>query len=88
MRNLDYIEDWSREVHMSRATKPPSPTLPASGSRPDLNPEGHHTCTRCPVCATEACKVLEQLGMYCETMCAASEAEAADPQARRPDAAA
>ncbi len=59
----------------------PSPRLPASDS--SLNSEGHHTCTRCPVCATEECKVLEQLGMYCGTMCAASEAEAADRGARR-----
>ena len=60
---------------MSPAQKP-SPTLPESSS--SLNPEGHHTCTRCPVCATEACAVLEELGMFCETMCAASQAEAAD----------
>jgi len=60
---------------MSPAQKP-SPTLPESGS--SLNTEGHHTCTRCPVCSTEACAVLEELGMFCETMCAASQAEAAD----------
>ncbi len=60
---------------MSPATQP-SPTLPASGS--SLNPEGHHSCTRCPVCATEECAILEELGMFCETMCAASQAEAAD----------
>jgi hypothetical protein len=66
---------------MSPATRP-SPTLPASGS--SLNPEGHHTCTRCPVCASEECKVLEELGMYCETMCAASEAEAAGKDTRQP----
>jgi hypothetical protein len=59
----------------------PSPGLPASGS--SLNAEGHHTCTRCPVCASEECKVLEELGMYCETMCAASQAEAADEEARK-----
>ena len=54
----------------------PSPTLPESGS--SLNSEGHHTCARCPVCLTEACAVLEELGMFCETMCAASQAEAVD----------
>jgi hypothetical protein len=59
-----------------------SPTLPASGS--SLNAEGHHSCARCPVCASEECKVLEQLGMYCQTMCAASQAEAADKGARKP----
>jgi hypothetical protein len=62
--------------------KLPSPTLPASGS--SLNAEGHHTCTRCPVCATEECKVLEQLGMYCQTMCAASQAEAESESRRTP----
>jgi hypothetical protein len=59
----------------------PRPAFPASGS--SLNSEGHHTCTRCPVCATEECKVLEQLGMYCGTMCAASRVEAADRNARQ-----
>lgn len=59
---------------MSPARKP-SPTLPAKGS--GAVPDAHHTCMRCPVCATETCKVLEDLGMYCETMCAASEARAA-----------
>jgi hypothetical protein len=28
--------------------------------------------------------MLEQLGMYCQTMCAASQAEAADKAARKP----
>ena len=65
-----------------RPAKGPSPGLPASGS--SLSTEGHHTCARCPVCATEECKVLEQLGMYCMTMCAASEAEAADKGAPKP----
>jgi len=65
-----------------RPAKAPSPGLPASGS--SLNTEGHHTCTRCPVCATEECMLLEQLGMYCMTMCAASEAEAADKGAPKP----
>ncbi len=59
---------------MSPAQKP-SPTLPARGSADE--PDGHHTCMRCPVCATETCRVLEDLGMYCETQCAASEARAA-----------
>jgi hypothetical protein len=68
---------------MSPARKPSPTTLPASGSA--LNPDGHHTCTRCPVCATETCAVLEELGTYCQTMCAASEAEAlaAAPVPRR-----
>ncbi len=63
-----------------------SPTPLASGSSPIS--EGHHTCARCPVCSTEACKVLEELGMYCETMCAASEAQAAESETKRRDTAA
>jgi hypothetical protein len=70
---------------MSPATKP-SPTLPASGSTP--RPEGHHTCMRCPVCATETCNVLQELGMYCETQCAASQGGEAPKESRRGDAAA
>jgi hypothetical protein len=30
------------------------------------------TCTRCPVCGTEECLTLEELGTYCATMTAAS----------------
>lgn len=65
---------------MSPAKKP-SPTPPASGSREKT--EAYHTCVSCPVCATEACRVLEDLGMYCETMCAASEAKAARKRRKR-----
>jgi len=65
---------------MSPATKP-SPDLPASGS--SLNDEGYHTCARCPVCGTEECKMLEQLGMYCTTKCAASSSEAAGRDVRK-----
>ncbi len=56
---------------MSPAKKP-SRTLQARGPR--QIPEAVHTCMRCPACATEACKVLQDLGMYCETSCAASQA--------------
>jgi hypothetical protein len=60
--------------------KQPSPTLPAKGS--GVAQDGHHTCMRCPVCATETCKVLQDLGMYCDTQCAASQASPArrDPK--------
>lgn len=63
---------------MSPAPKPNPTTLPESG--PSLNPEGHHTCMRCPVCASEACRTLQDLGMYCETQCAASLAQAQTAQ--------
>lgn len=66
--------------------KRPSPTLPASGSA--LRPVGHHTCVGCPVCATETCEVLQELGMYCETECAASLAVEIPKENRRGDAAA
>jgi len=36
-----------------------------------------HTCIECPVCGTEACKTLQDLGMYCETAIAAAEASRA-----------
>lgn len=64
-----------------RPARAQSPGLKAPGS--SLNHEGHPTCTRCPVCGTEECNVLEQLGMFCETMCAASQAEAAGECARQ-----
>lgn len=35
---------------------------------------GHHTCRTCPVCGMEECKILQELGMYCDTACAAFEA--------------
>lgn len=64
----------------------PSPTLPARGS--GVEKDGHHSCTRCPVCASETCKVLQDLGMYCDTACAASEATAAERERNRSEAAA
>ena len=63
-----------------------SPTPPARAPR--VAPDGHHTCMRCPVCATEACKVLQDLGMYCDTQCAASEARATEKEERAAGAAA
>ncbi|MBK6405766.1 MAG: hypothetical protein IPN03_10710 [Holophagales bacterium] len=30
------------------------------------------TCTSCPVCGSEECLMLEELGTYCRTMTAAS----------------
>lgn len=57
-----------------------SPTLPAKGSRPRVQQDGHHTCMRCPACASETCRVLQDLGMYCETQCATTEARAAEKE--------
>ncbi len=50
-------------------------------------PDGHHSCTRCPVCGEEECAVLQDLGMACDTAQAAGEAvrspgEAANPPLR------
>lgn len=58
----------------------PSPPLPAKG--PGVETDGHHTCLRCPVCASETCRTLQDLGMYCETQCAATEANAAEKERR------
>jgi len=43
-------------------------------ARPDAG--GHHTCRECPVCGTEECRVMADLGMYCDTAQAAQEARA------------
>jgi|GEM_PF-3012268 len=37
----------------------------------------HHTCIECPACGTESCKILQELGMYCDTAIAATEASRA-----------
>ena len=52
----------------------------AQPSKRKRNPaaEGHHTCRTCPVCGTEECKILQQLGMYCDTSCAVFEAARTD----------
>jgi len=63
-----------------------SPTPPARGST--KRPEGPHTCVRCPVCASETCRILQELGMYCETQCAASLAQASSRSAAAKNAAA
>lgn len=39
-------------------------------------------CTECPVCGSEECLVLEELGTYCATMTAASPAK----ERQRPEA--
>ncbi len=37
--------------------------------RPAVPPVG--ACSRCPACGSEECRVLEELGTYCQTMAAA-----------------
>jgi len=37
----------------------------------------HHSCVECPACGTETCKTLQELGMYCDTAIAATEASRA-----------
>lgn len=44
----------------------------------------HHTCTSCPVCGSEDCSVLQDLGMSCDTAQAAQEARAARRGGRKP----
>lgn len=34
----------------------------------------YHTCLECPACGSEECRTLQELGMYCATAIAASEA--------------
>jgi hypothetical protein len=48
----------------------------------------HHTCIECPACGTETCKTLQELGMYCDTAIAASEAWASrsEPPGKRKSA--
>lgn len=41
------------------------------------------TCTHCPVCGSEECLMLEELGTYCSTMTAASLARAEPESAMR-----
>jgi len=37
--------------------------------------DGHHNCAECPVCGTEECFVLQDLGLSCDTAQAAQEAK-------------
>lgn len=62
---------------MRRTVEAAAP-LPA---HPDA--EGHHTCRECPICGTEECRVMSELGMYCDTAQAAHEAGAAVSAAAR-----
>jgi hypothetical protein len=44
-------------------------------------------CTECPVCGSEECLMLEELGQYCATMTAASLAKKASPAKKEEEAA-
>jgi len=44
---------------------------------------GHYTCILCPACGTETCKTLQDLGMYCDTICAATEAMRGESRRKR-----
>ncbi len=48
------------------------------------SPEGLHTCVRCPVCGTEECAVMQDLGTSCQTAQAALEAVLARRYRRGP----
>lgn len=52
--------------------------MPACPAR-DAATEPIANCTRCPVCGSEECLVLEELGTYCATMTAASLAARKEP---------
>ena len=43
------------------------------------------SCMRCPVCGSEECEALEELGMYCEVKASASQATRTDRPAHAPD---
>jgi hypothetical protein len=41
------------------------------------------TCVKCPVCGSEECLILEELGNYCSTMTAASVAKRVEEAAAK-----
>jgi hypothetical protein len=45
--------------------------------------DGHHSCTECPVCGTEECFILQDLGLSCDTAQAAQGATEIRRGARR-----
>lgn len=48
----------------------PDSRHPAHPFDPATN--GYPRCPECPVCGTDSCETLEQLGMFCDTMTAAT----------------
>jgi len=59
-------------------------TAAAAPLRAHPDPARYHTCLECPVCGTEECRVMADLGMSCDTAQAAQEARAGEgPRPRR-----
>ena len=58
---------------------------PRSSSRENLMlvEEPATACTKCPVCGSEECLMLEELGSYCTTMTAASLANRKEEAGKR-----
>lgn len=64
--------------------------IPVRALSPERPGKGLPSCVLCPVCGTEECLVLEELGTLCGTMSAAQLASREDvspPVARKPAAA-
>jgi hypothetical protein len=67
----------------------PNPAPSPRRSRPVAPVEtGQYSCLQCPACGSEACPTLQDLGMYCDTLCAASEATRAEKHPKSRPAAA
>ena len=69
---------------MSGTRKPAQ--SPRSNTRTAPLKAKHHTCIECPARGTETCKILQELGMYCDTAIAATEAWRAEPPGKRKSA--
>jgi hypothetical protein len=57
---------------VTRMPKKPPTALRRKPAAPIAS--GTHSCLQCPACGTEACRTLQELGMYCDTLTAVSEA--------------
>ncbi len=68
----------------------PNPAPSLKKSRPVAPaPSGNHTCLQCPACGSEACRTMQDLGMYCDTALAAWESMRVEkhPKKKPPNAA-
>ncbi len=68
------FETGANERKAAMSAEAPTPNPPRRAHPVALGCAG---CTDCPVCGTDACFYLEELGMYCTTMLAAGQATAA-----------